>query len=137
MGVFLPVLVGCLLLIITFLVASFDLFQRGALGLPALLMVKGLHGTEGADEFLYLLEPSDLFSHGIMVSFYYNDNNFEQLIGIGRVVHIQEDKKIQVAMVTAREDSGAIIQRLSNNDAEALKKTRIKPTVPMRDAMLV
>ena len=80
---------------------------------------------------LCLLESSELFSYDALVSFYYiDDENFEQLIGIGAVVNIQEDRKIQVAMFYSLEGHQEKAEKIAQNDAGILKKTRVKPNVP-------
>jgi hypothetical protein len=80
---------------------------------------------------LCLLEASELFSHDTVASFYYlEEGGFETLIGIGIVINVQDDRRIQVQMTRAAEGSEQIVARLAANDNSALGKVRIKPTVP-------
>ena len=51
-----------------------------------------------------LLEQSELFSHGMAASFYFKGaGGFEVLIGTGRVLNVQEDRRIQVGLNLAVE----------------------------------
>lgn len=96
--------------------------------LPRVLFSRGLSQTE---EVLCVLEPSELFSYDTLVSFYYKkDQVFEQLIGCGIVINIQEDKKVQVILQWPLEGYQDIVEGLSNNDASILAKMIVKPHVP-------
>ena len=79
---------------------------------------------------IFLLESSELFSYDTIVSFYYLEDEFEQLIAIGRVSNIQQDSKIQVEVIYLISDCKEILDRLANNDSTALEKTRVKPNIP-------
>lgn len=50
---------------------------------------------------LLLMDPSDLFSHDSLVSIYHVDKDMEmeRLVGLGRVLLVQEDGKIQVLVI--------------------------------------
>ena len=84
-----------------------------------------------SNRILCLLEPSDLFSFGTLVSIYYiNPEGFEILIGLGEVINIQDDKKIQVLISDYYNPNREIIEKLSMNNATILKKILIKPNIP-------
>jgi hypothetical protein len=85
-----------------------------------------------AAELMCLLEPSELFSHDILVSFYnVGEQGREVRIGIGVVENVQtEDRKILVAMTYPAEGYQEEVDKLKRNDAVALQNTRVKPTVP-------
>lgn len=95
--------------------------------LPKILKVKKVQ-----DECICLLESSELFSNGIGVSFYYTDENeFEQLICIGIVNNIQENKLIQVNIHSYQEHHKELIGRLENNDRQLLDNIILKPSIPV------
>lgn len=79
---------------------------------------------------IFLLEPSELFSYDTIVSFYYLEDDFEQLIAIGRVRNIQQDSKIQVEVTDYLSGYEEIFNKLGRNDFKALEKTRVKPNIP-------
>ncbi len=83
-----------------------------------------------ADSLLCLLEPSALFSHDTLVSLYYlGESEFERLIGFGVVFNIQENGMIQIMVTREIESCRDIFDKLRNNDRDALKKLRVKPSV--------
>lgn len=95
-----------------------------------------LYSSESASheptELVCLLEPSELFSHDILVSFYdIKEEGREVLIGVGVVENVQtEDGKILVAMTFPMEGYQEEVSRLKRNDAAALQRTKVKPNVP-------
>lgn len=78
---------------------------------------------------LLLAEPSTLYSHDDIVSVYVMEDEFERLIGVGRVYNVQQNRIIQVLViqdVDFEEGWAGII----GNDKTKLSKMLIKPTVP-------
>jgi len=77
----------------------------------------------------YLLDPSNLYVQDTMVSFIYTDGHYEQLVGAGSVINIQDNQFIQVEMSYIRNGCEQIVNRLKHNDAETLKNTYVRPTI--------
>ena len=128
----LPVGAVFLILIMTLGNAAYESFRLSKHTLPRVL-----HGRKPSardqqrEKVICLLEPSELFSYDALVSFYHiGEENFEQLIGLGNVLNIQEDGRIQVVMIHALDGYDETVQKLAQNDAELLKKIRIKPYFP-------
>jgi len=131
LGWALPIGLFCVILILTLGNAAYEAFKISKHVLPMVLVGKKPPTQIPAAKLLCLLEPSELFSHDTLVSFYYiGDENFEQLMGIGIVVNIQEDGKIQVVMIYALDGYEEKIEKLVQNDAGILKRTRVKPNIP-------
>jgi hypothetical protein len=109
---------------------AYELYESSSKGLPKLILVQQqtIAGEEPA--YFCLLEPSHLFSYGIMVSFYHDDGNFETLIGLGRVEHIREDHRIQVKIMAAAAGYENMMEQLKRSESEILKKIAVKPNVP-------
>lgn len=119
-----------LVMISTLALAAYDGFKISKFVLPRVLMGKDTSSIEGA-MLLCLLELSELFSYDNLVSFYHLfDEGFEQLIGVGSVINIQEDGKIQVIMTQITHGNEEVVSKLKNNDASTLKKTIAKSNVP-------
>jgi hypothetical protein len=76
---------------------------------------------------LLLVEPSRLLGHGMAVSIYTMQNEFEILIGGGVVQSVQQSQRVQVAVMELREGTDAIWGDLMANKADALKATLIRP----------
>lgn len=125
-----PLILSLLVVVLTIGKAAYDLFESTSKGLPKLIVVQQHKIGNEEPVFLCLLEPSELFSHGIMVSFYHDDGNFETLIGLGIVEHIREDKRIQVKIIAPTTGYEGIMERLKRSEGEVLKKTTVKPNVP-------
>lgn len=80
---------------------------------------------------LLLLDKSDLFGHEAIVSIYYQDEDFEMLIGVGFVLTIQREGFVQI-LVTKKVDTrrDAVWSQIQENNASSLKKLIVKPSVP-------
>ena len=126
-----PIVLAFVVLTITLGSTAHEIFLKNKYGLPNVIFgKKPFIKTEG-QYALCLLEPSELFSYGASVSFYYIDEEgFELLIGIGKVVNIQEDGKIQVVMLKQIQGQEEIVDGLAQNNAQILKKTKVKPIIP-------
>lgn len=78
---------------------------------------------------LFIIDPTSLLSHDALVSVYYLENNFEKFVGIGKVINVQEDKKVQV-IVTDNYDFEDKLDRIKSNSSEDLDKLIIKTSIP-------
>jgi hypothetical protein len=81
---------------------------------------------------LCLLKPSNLFSYNALVTFYDYHENYERPIGFGEVVNIQEDGIIQVELIYILKGHEKLLERLIQNNAECLKRIRVKPVILKR-----
>jgi hypothetical protein len=130
LGLALPIGLLCLVLIVTLGNAAYENFRRSRRLLPSVLHARKPPAETLGAKVLCLLEPSELFSHDALVSFYYVDEEgFEQLIGMGVVLNVQEDRKIQVALTQAIEGHVEKLEKLVQNEARILKKIRVKPDI--------
>jgi len=125
-----PAFLAFLVIILTIGKAGYELFQRSSKGLPRPIIVKESRSGDEHPAFTCLVEASELFSHGIMVSFYHDDGDFETLIGLGIVEHIREDKRIQVKIVAPAAGYEDIMEKLKRNEAQILRSVIVKPHVP-------
>ncbi len=108
-----------------------DVKERVTNPLPRIIHSRASAPHE-ASELVCLLEPSELFSQDNLVSFYdVGDEGLEVLIGVGVVEIVQAaDRKIGVSLTFAIEAYRDKVDKLKANDAAALTRTRVKPTVP-------
>jgi hypothetical protein len=99
---------------------------EGELKLPRILACLGdvAHVVSGR---LLLVQPSRLLGHGMAVSIYIMQNEFEILIGDGVVQNIQQDHRVQVAVMGVRDGTDAIWAELIANRPDALKSTLVRP----------
>lgn len=98
-------------------------------------------GTEGYDpdsKALILIEHSKNFKENTLVSFYYeNTLGIADIIGIGRVTFIQDDKDMQtgtqIELTHIYDKYDEIAAKLRSNNKHTLKNTKIYPRVNKRD----
>lgn len=123
-GVILPIFLILVILIITILSLALELFNQTKNNkLPSVLAsTKYPNGNT-----VLLLAPSDLFTNNSIVSIYYNEDDFEHLIGFGTVINVQENLKIQVGVYSTLEGFNNYFEKIENNDKSAISKLIIKP----------
>ena len=131
LSIFIPILIIFWIIVMTLVDTLFRISKLSKRILPRVLNTKMLFTSTEEQKVLCLLEPSEFFSHDILVSFYYvDDDNFERFIGVGKVLNIQEDGIIQVTIDYTSQGSDEIITKLAESNAGVLKKIRVKPTIP-------
>ena len=95
-----------------------------------------IHSRKGTGAFenhhvVCLLEQSELFSHGVAVSFYFKANGeFEVLIGIGLVLNVQEGRRTQVGLNRVAKGQEATVSKLQVGNSDALQRLIVKPNIP-------
>lgn len=127
----LPIGLIFVIFILTFANAAHEILKVSVY-LPKVILGKKPSKKMKESKVLCLLEPSELFSHDTVVSFYYIEEGFEELIGIGKVLNVQNDGKILVTMLNMIGDNIKTINRIKQSNSEALKKIKIKPAIPWR-----
>lgn len=63
------------------------------------------------------------------MSIYYLDDGVERLVGVGKVINVQNDLKVQV-LVLDDYDFGGKSESIKNNSKDELKKLIVKSSVP-------
>ncbi len=129
LGIVIPFGIIFIILLIVFGDAAYVSFKTNRNILPGVICVKP-YLKNNKEIHLFLLTPSDLFSNDILVSFYYCNDEYEQLIGIGKVFNIQDDNKIQVFLLYPLEGHEDKVKEMVKNNKLYLDKTKIKPNVP-------
>ena len=126
-----------LLLVATLIQASYQSFktsqelsQLQKSVIPKILGVIKEQGSQSALQLRCLLENSALFSNDTCISFYYTDDEgFERLIGMGVVVTVQDDGKIQAVLDSPILGYQDILEKLGNNDFKIISRTVVKPNI--------
>ena len=117
--------------LLTFVHMAYSAIQELSGRLPR--VIYSCKGTGVSENYpvVCLLEQSELFSHGVAVSFYFKgDGGFEVLIGTGCVLNVQEDRRIQVGLNRAVEGQEATVGKLQGNNSDTLQRLIVKPNVP-------
>lgn len=92
-----------ILLIVTLFHAAWSAFSYKGGHLPAVRYVKAKDAAPNV--YTLLLDPSELFSIDVIVSVYYAGKELEELIGIGNVVNVQTNKRVQVEVSALKPDT--------------------------------
>lgn len=125
-----PTLVVALLLIAFVLTLGDAALRAWRTGLRDLPRIIHCRPGSSASNPLCLLEPCELFAHGILVSFsYIDEGQFEVLIGYGSVINVQDDGRIQVVLEEHAPGQSDVVERLSKNTGPILNRVRVKPVV--------
>ena len=130
--IILPILVFIIMLLFTFIDTTYQAIEKLKQNkniLPKILRVMDPRPPYQKAKALALLEKSPIFSFGTIVGIYFIEDDFEQLIGIGEVINIQENKKIQIAITSYLEGQEDKIEELLKNNARLLEKTIVKPYI--------
>ena len=129
-----------LLLVATLTQASYQSFktvqelsQLQKSVIPKILYVIKEPSSQAPFQLRCLLGNSALFSNDTCISFYYTDDEgFERLIGMGVVVTVQDDGKIQALLDSPILGYQDILEKLGNNDLKIIKRTVVKPNITRR-----
>jgi hypothetical protein len=109
------------------------LFSEKGGTLPTLITVQTVNapGVQPAQATVLLLQPSELFAHESYVAIYRYTHSFERLIGLGYVLTIQQDRRIQVLVTSFVEPTdGETWQELLANNANTMQQIIVKPHLP-------
>lgn len=132
-----------LLLVATLTQASYqsvktaqELSQLQKSVIPKILYVKKEESSKAPFQLRCLLGNSALFSNDTCISFYYTDDEgFERLIGMGVVLTVQDNGKVQALLDIPILGYQDILEKLGNNDLTIINRTVVKPNIT-RNMML-
>lgn len=79
---------------------------------------------------ILIVDPSDLFSVETLISLYVKDDEYERLLGLGRVLTVQSNGILQIGITSLVDADEAIQTKLNGNDAGFLKALLVKPSFP-------
>ncbi|WP_442489366.1 hypothetical protein [Halomonas litopenaei] len=77
---------------------------------------------------LLVIEPTPIYAYDGFVSIYHVNDGIEEIVGVGKVINIQQDGKVQVLVI--KDLGGYGYESVVNNNFDALKSLVIKSTVP-------
>jgi hypothetical protein len=129
-----PVALGgviALIIIATLIQLVWTLYHERPGFLPSLITVEKSPAAAGVTAVVLLLEPSDLFAHESLVAIYRKAHSFEQLVGVGHVLTIQQDSNIQIIVTGYIEPrDGDTWKGLEKKDGDIMKQIIVKPHLP-------
>lgn len=115
--------------IVTFARAAWESHNNQSIQIPKVMLVKETPKAFPNACALFLVEPTPLLSHDAIVSIYHLEDEVEKLVGIGKVINIQNDRKVQV-LVLQDYDFGEKLTLIMNNSKDELNKLIIKSSIP-------
>lgn len=119
------------ILIFTLVHAALVTYRAVGKHLPAVKLISKPPPSYRDVVAVILLEPSDLFALDSLVSIYQlQDQQYEVLVGLGRVLTVQENGLVQVGIQRILEHDSGLMDRLLQNDARVLTSILVKPSVP-------
>lgn len=131
---FVVVLVALLLLLLIIVLrAAWIAHQksnlRPDLTIPKVIYVKDPPKLYSKATALLLIEPTQLLSNDATVSVYYLEGNYEKFVAIGKVINVQDDKKVQI-IITDNYDFEDELAKIKQNSTEELDKLIVKTSIP-------
>lgn len=82
--------------------------------------------------FILLLKESQMFSIDSLVSIYTIENGAEEIIGLGYVGAVQDDKIIRVCVSYVFDDKKDDFKKIVENKLDILKIIFAKPSIPQK-----
>ncbi|MGD0596931.1 MAG: hypothetical protein ABSA64_05340 [Sedimentisphaerales bacterium] len=121
-----------IILILLFLVwwifrVAWMIYEQSGIKLPS---VKQVTFYDGSKTPILILEPSPLFSYNSIVAIYYNEDEFEKLIGIGSIINIQRDGQIQVSIIETISEDKNLWNPILESNSKKIKYLLVKPNAP-------
>lgn len=129
-GLFITTAAISILIIVVLIDAAYVSWRESQRGLPEIKKILNAPSEYSGISKLLIAAPSELFGVDVLVSVYVKEDEYERLIGIGRVLTIQVNGFIQIGMTSITETNGDMIDKFNNNDASFLNKLLVKPSVP-------
>lgn len=103
--------------------------QRLNLKIPKVKYVRSPPKLYSNAHALLLVNPTLLLSYDAIVSIYYLEDDIERLVGVGKVINVQENRMIQI-IITHDYDFEENLNKLMNNSKDELDKLILKTSIP-------
>lgn len=103
--------------------------QRLNLKIPKVKYVRSPPKLYSNAHALFLVNPTSLLSYDAIVSIYYLEDDIERLVGVGKVINVQENKMIQI-IITHNYDFEENLNKLMNNSKDELDRLILKTSIP-------
>lgn len=129
MNIFLVTVFLLIALVIILLRAIYDANTDASVVLPKIRRVLNPPKSYEKASILLIVDPSNYLSHDSSVTLFMLEDDYEQLVGVGVVINVQNDKKIQVA-IYKNEESEELLSQLKENKKHDLERLILKPSVP-------
>lgn len=130
-GLFIPLVLFFIILIITLIDLSYTLYIKQKNLLPKVIQGREPPSLFNESEALIIVTESKLFSHEALISLFLIEDGYERLIGVGNVLTVQNDGMIQIIITKSLvEESENIWERVRSNNKIVIEKLLVKPNIP-------
>lgn len=129
MNIFFVIVMILVALIIVLFRAAYDANTDASVILPKVRRVISPPKSYEKASVLLIVDPSNYLSHESSVTLFMLEDDYEQLIGVGVVINVQNDKKVQVA-IYKNDESEELLSQLKENKKHDLERLILKPSVP-------
>lgn len=129
MNIFFVIVMILVALIIVLFRAAYDANTDASVILPKVRRVLNPPKSYEKASVLLIVDPSNYLSYESSVTLFMLEDDYEQLIGVGVVINVQNDKKVQVA-IYKNDESEELLSQLKENKKHDLERLILKPSVP-------
>lgn len=126
----LPIAIIFLVIFATFVEGFRYLYHEKSHLLPAVIRGLPASGLYAKASAILLLSSSPFFAYDTYVSIYIHDDEYEKMIGWGKVINIQENQKLQVAVYASSDDGPDLWNGITGNNSTVIKRLIVKPSIP-------
>jgi len=125
-----PIGVVAFILVVSSIDLSVRTFRMSAAGLPSVLAGLSPPANIESAAGILLLSATNELSHDALVSIYRKENDFEVLFGVGHVLTVQEDGKVQILVTDVERQHADEAKKIGQNDAGFLRNLIVKTAIP-------
>ena len=129
LSVCVPFLGFMVFLLLVFIKFSTNLYDTRKQKCTVLCIREPYKNVKLEGSVMALTTYADYFTENGLVTIFYLEDDFERKIGIGRIVNIQENKKVQILIYNI--DPEFSREKLLNNSKEFLERLLVKPIVKL------
>lgn len=122
------VFMACFFITIIALRTAWLAYQLSNSPSPKVIYVKDAPKPYCDCHALLVVDPTLLLSNDAIVSIYYLES-FEKYVGLGKVINVQDDKRIQI-VVTHNYNFEDKLNKIMSNSKEELERLVIKTSIP-------
>lgn len=127
LAVFLTCIIIFLILLICFIRFSINLYSEKKQKCSVLAIRESYGNYKDNNTVIALTSYIDYFTDNGLVSIFILENDFERQIALGKIINIQEDKKVQILLFNIDEEFSC--DKLLRNNKDFNEKLRIKPII--------
>lgn len=80
--------------------------------------------------YLLIAEASDQFTTGMAVTIYLREDEYERLVGVGRVITVQENHSLQIGLDATGDLEPHVAEGFEKGEASFIRRLIVRPSIP-------